>query len=383
MKNLRGCLALLSFVLLVACGGAAADPFTAPGSLASAGASGAGVVAQAGTMGVLGREEMGGADASGGAPAAQGGSAGSGVAGSSAGMPSSSGSGGASAGASSSAGMGGTVASAGGAAGAPAGGSGGAAADQPKRITVIGVFGGQNASGSTSALPANGMYFWPDSRISEWTEYEDGAPLGPTAASEDSTLVTSGAELELGSDAHVSMPDAGVVAIVKFCRTKTLVSDWTADASVLPWFADYIGVVQEAATALGAKYPNAQIKIAHVVITGEYDAQTVAQVDPVALAATIRALKTKLTTAFPGSFLVATEPNLALSSWWPENAQVRTAFEAVTDDNFFLVNTDAIPPANASAHDPAFDAGQELNVGSRIEYGVEHLIETFWGAPPP
>lgn len=205
--------------------------------------------------------------------------------------------------------------------------------------------------------------------------------MGPTAAGEDSLLVTSGAELELGSDAAVSMPDAGMVAVVKFCRTKATIGDWTKGADLLPWFADYASTIDEAVTEMRTKYPAAAIKVAHVYLLGEYDAQTIGSVDPVALAATIKTLNTNLTTRFPGSFVVATEPNLALSTWLPENDHVRAAFESISDANFSLVNTDAIPPANAAAHDPAFDAGQELNVGSRLEYAIERKIETLWGAP--
>lgn len=274
----------------------------------------------------------------------------------------------------------------------PGAGAGGAAVVEPKRITVIGVFGGMTAIGQHAAPPAGSQYKWPDANVPEWTGFVDGDPLAPSAMSSDPNYITAGPELEIGSDAKVSIPEAGFVAIAKLCGTgqtldksNTLISDWAEPQNTQmphgPLTAEYIQVMLQAGKAMKDKHPSSDIRYVNVMLLGEYDAQQLTS--PAAtIEVSLRALKAQLEAGLPGSIIVASEPNAALTAWLPENAEVRAAFEVVSrDTNFYLVNADAIPPANAAAHDPMYDVGQLLNLGSRLEYGIEHQIEAMWGAP--
>lgn len=384
-------LALLS---CVACG----SSFNAADA-ADAGSGGQAMVAGASSAGAAGAS-VGGSRSS-GAGGASGGAAELGGGGASAGEGSSRAGAGSSAGAHAggaggTVGVGGTAAGAGGG-GATAGvtsmaGAGGAAVVEPKRITIIGVFGGMTAIGAHAAPPAGSQYKWPDASVPEWTGFEDGSSLGPSAVTSDPSYITAGPELEIGSDAKVSIPEAGFVAIVKLCGTgqtidnsNMLIADWAEPDNTTaphgPLMAEYIVQMLETERQLKDKYSTKDFRFVNVMLLGEYDAQQLTS--PAAtIEAQLRAVNARLAAGLPGSITVASEPNAALTAWLPENAAVREAFEAVSHDgNFYLVNADAIPPANAAAQDPAYDIGQLLNLGSRLEYGIEHQIEAMWSAP--
>lgn len=379
---------LLALLSCMACGSSfsAADAANASagsgGQQVVAGASSAGAAAgsSSGAGGASGGAELGGGSASAGdGPSRAGAGADAGAhAGGAGGMPAVAG-----------AGSGGAAA---GAPSMPGAGAGGAAVVEPKRITVIGVFGGMTAIGQHAAPPAGSQYKWPDANVPEWSVQVDGAPLGPSAVTSDPNYLTVGAELEIGSDAKVSIPEAGFVAIVKMCsggqtidKSNTLIADWAEpDNTTDPHgalMAYYIQTMLYAAKQLKDKHPAADVRFVNVMLLGEYDAQQLTS--PAAtLEDQLRTIKARLANDLPGSIIVASEPNAALTAWLPENAEVRAAFEVVSrDTNFYLVNADAIPPANAAAHDPMYDVGQLLNLGSRLEYGVEHQIEAMWGAP--
>ncbi len=377
---------LLAALPLMACGGQSLNTFTQPSGAGAGGAIGnpghAGVGQGAGAPSSSGAG--GGPQGSSGAGSDDGG-AGMGGAPSSGAGGSSSGSGGAPMGGAHAGGATGT-----GVAGAGAAGAGGDA--DPKRITVVGVFGGVNAVGSHAPPPINALYTWPDPRVKMWTNFDSGVSLGPSAVTVEPTYLTSGVELQIGSDAKTGMTHAGTVAIVKVCnsgqpieKSNTLIADWAepdnTQVPLGPIMSIYVSVMKQAGHELLAAHPKSDIRYVHVMLLGEADAQKVT-LPAAAIATQLRTVTARLSGAFPESIIVASEPNAALTGWWPENAEVRTAFETVgAEGAFSLVNADAIPPYNASAHDPAYDVSQLLNLGSKLEYGIERQIEMKWGAP--